>query len=92
MSHLDHAEGVLIPPRLIVFDGVCLAWTVCFSRFLSRSVDQHNARGYSARQRGDLKAAISEYSAAIALDPMHFKSHFNRGFTHDKVGHELLLG
>ena len=50
------------------------------------AVEQYNARGYAARQRGDLRAAASEYGAAIALDPTHFKSHFNRGFTHDKVG------
>ena len=49
-------------------------------------MEQYNARGYAARQRGDLRAAASEYGAAIALDPTHFKSHFNRGFTHDKVG------
>ena len=51
----------------------------------ARTVDHHNALGYAARQRGDLRVAAEEYGAAIAADPSHFKSHFNRGFTYDKV-------
>lgn len=51
----------------------------------SAEADAHHARGFAARRRGDFSGAIAEYSAAIALDPRHFKAFFNRGFAYDKL-------
>ncbi len=36
-------------------------------------------------QAGQYEQAIDEYTQAIAADPSHFKSFFNRVFSHDKV-------
>jgi len=50
------------------------------------TADDHHARGYALRKRGDFAGAVREYSAALALDPTHFKCLFNRAFSLDKVG------
>lgn len=50
------------------------------------TADEHHARGYALRKRGDFAAAVREYTAALAQDPSHFKSLFNRAFSLDKVG------
>ena len=50
------------------------------------SADDYHARGYALRKRGDFAGAVREYSAALALDPSHFKCLFNRAFSLDKVG------
>lgn len=55
------------------------------------TADDYHARGYALRKRGDFAGAVREYSAALALDPAHFKCLFNRAFSLDKVG-GLLLG
>jgi Flp pilus assembly protein TadD len=49
------------------------------------TADEHHARGYALRKAGEFRGAIEEYSAALRLDPRHFKALFNRGFSHDKV-------
>ena len=48
-------------------------------------VEQHNAAGFALRKRGDFGEAVREYSAALALAPLHFKAVFNRGFCYDKA-------
>lgn len=50
------------------------------------TADDYHARGYALRKRGDFAGAVREYSAALALDPAHFKCLFNRAFSLDKVG------
>lgn len=50
------------------------------------TADTHYARGYALRKRGDFAGAVQEYTAALAQDPSHFKSLFNRAFSLDKVG------
>ena len=35
---------------------------------------------FRCRAQGDLQGAIREYTKALAVDPKHFKSMFNRGF------------
>lgn len=44
-----------------------------------------HSRGYAMRKVGNYAAAVEEYSRALALEPAHFKSLFNRGFSYDKV-------
>lgn len=39
------------------------------------------------RKAGNYRGAIQEYNRALELDPHHFKSYFNRGFSYDKVRH-----
>jgi hypothetical protein len=36
-------------------------------------------------QAGSYREAVAEYDQALALDPTHFKSLFNRGFSYDKA-------
>ena len=36
--------------------------------------------------QGQLEEAAREFSAALALEPGHFKALFNRAFVHDRVG------
>lgn len=48
--------------------------------------DRHHEKGFAARQRGDFRTAIEQYSRAIEAEPTHFKAHFNRAFAFDKVG------
>jgi len=36
-------------------------------------------------QANNYRAAIQEYAQALEIDPNHFKSYFNKGFSHDKV-------
>lgn len=50
------------------------------------SADDHHARGYALRKAGDFAGAVREYSAALALNPTHFKALFNRAFSRDKLG------
>lgn len=38
------------------------------------------------RRQGRFREAALEYTKVLALDPRHFKTYFNRGFTFDKVG------
>ena len=45
-----------------------------------------HAQGYAARKRGDYAQAITLYTKAIEIQPMHFKALFNRGFAYDKLG------
>ena len=47
--------------------------------------DEHHARGYALRKRGDFSGAVAEYSRALELEPRHFKALFNRAFSYDKV-------
>jgi hypothetical protein len=50
-----------------------------------KAIEQYNARAFSLRQQGKLMEAVREYSRALELEPYHFKTLFNRGFTHDRV-------
>ena len=43
-------------------------------------------RRYSLRKAGDYEGAVREYSLALAADAHHFKAHFNRAFSNDKLG------
>ena len=36
--------------------------------------DKHHAAGVAHRKRGNVAAALAEYTAAIQLDPHHFKA------------------
>lgn len=56
------------------------------------TADEHHARGYSLRKRGDFAGAVREYTAALAQCPRHFKSLFNRAFSLDKVGRHAAVG
>lgn len=47
--------------------------------------EQQYCRGCAHRKAGQFSEAVVEYTAALALDPHHFKAVFNRGFSHDKV-------
>lgn len=49
------------------------------------SVEEHHARGYMLRKRGDFHSAILHYSKALEAQPDHFSALFNRGFSYDKV-------
>ncbi|CAE7238172.1 SEC [Symbiodinium sp. KB8] len=49
------------------------------------AAEQHHARGFAARKRGDFPAAIAAYTEAIEADPSYFKAWFNRGFAQDKL-------
>lgn len=49
------------------------------------TADDHHARGYALRKRGDFAGAVREYGAALTLDPAHFRARFNRAFSLDKV-------
>jgi tetratricopeptide (TPR) repeat protein len=40
--------------------------------------DNHHAKGFALRRKGDFAGAIAEYTKAIELDPQHFKAYFNR--------------
>ena len=44
-----------------------------------------HAQGYALRKRGDFLGAVAAYSAALKLQPHHFKALFNRAYSHDKV-------
>lgn len=53
---------------------------------------RHHRRGFRARIGGDVKAAVREYSAALAANPRDFRSLVNRGFAYDKLRkHRLAL-
>ena len=56
------------------------------------AVEHHHARGLAFRKLGQYSAAVQEYTRALTLDPSHFKSFFNRGFSYDKVGWRGGLG
>ena len=43
-------------------------------------------RRYSLRKAGDYEGAVREYTLALAADAQHFKAHFNRAFSNDKLG------
>ena len=43
-------------------------------------------RRYNLRKAGDYEGAVREYSLALAADANHFKAHFNRAFSNDKLG------
>jgi tetratricopeptide (TPR) repeat protein len=43
-------------------------------------------RRYNLRKAGDYEGAVREYSLALAADAHHFKAHFNRAFSNDKLG------
>ncbi len=49
------------------------------------SVEEHHARGYMLRKRGDFHGAILHYSKGLEIQPDHFSALFNRGFSYDKV-------
>lgn len=49
-------------------------------------MEQANSRAFALRQQGRLVEAVREYSRALEVEPGHFKSLFNRGFTYDRVG------
>jgi hypothetical protein len=51
-----------------------------------QAISQLHALGYALRRQGRFREAALEYSKVLALDPRHFKTYFNRGFTFDKVG------
>jgi len=42
-------------------------------------------RVHYCAQANDYQSAVQAYAQALALDPHHFKSLFNKGFSHDKV-------
>lgn len=50
------------------------------------AADQHHSTAYEHRRQGNYTAAVLEYTLALAADPRHFKSLFNRGFAYDKLG------
>jgi tetratricopeptide (TPR) repeat protein len=50
------------------------------------TAEEHHASGYALRKQGDFEGAVRAYSAALALQPAHFKCLFNRAFSLDKVG------
>lgn len=56
------------------------------------TAEEHHALGYALRKRGDFEGAVRAYSAALALQPAHFKCLFNRAFSLDKVGQVVELG
>ena len=50
-------------------------------------------RGMSYQRKGDLDAAISNYSRAIGLDPNNAAAHLNRGFSfHTKGDYVRAIG
>lgn len=49
------------------------------------AAEEHHARGYMLRKRGDFQGAIAHYSRALEKQPDHFSALFNRGFSYDKV-------
>ena len=50
------------------------------------SADYFHSKAWASRARGDYTAAIHGYSRAIAMDPRHFKSVFNRACCHARLG------
>lgn len=62
---------------------VCIPYVLSGCR--NQAVDLHHSHGLAYRKQGNYIAAIEEYTRALALDPNHFKSYFNRGFSYDKV-------
>lgn len=57
-------------------------------RGLKIQADHYHALGFAARKRGtldDYKEAISLYTTALQIMPVHFKALFNRGFAYDKI-------
>lgn len=49
------------------------------------AVEEHHARGYMLRKRGDFDSAILHYGKALEAQSNHFSALFNRGFCYDKV-------
>ncbi len=49
------------------------------------TADECHACGYALRKAGDFRGAIAHYTAALRLEPRHFKALFNRGFSQDKA-------
>jgi len=49
------------------------------------AADAAHARGYALRKRGDFLGAVAAYTAALELQPEHFKALFNRAFSYDKA-------
>ena len=49
------------------------------------AVEEHHARGYMLRKRGDFDSAILQYGKALEAQSNHFSALFNRGFCYDKV-------
>ncbi|GFR50134.1 hypothetical protein Agub_g12286 [Astrephomene gubernaculifera] len=52
----------------------------------NKVLEQYNARAFALRQQGKLLEALREYTRALEVDPCHFKTLFNRGFTYDRLG------
>lgn len=48
--------------------------------------EMYHARGFEYRQTGTFDLAIREYTKALAINPRHFKSLFNRAYALDKIG------
>ncbi|KAF5832862.1 hypothetical protein DUNSADRAFT_11082 [Dunaliella salina] len=53
-----------------------------------QELDAHHAGGLAFRKANDYRSAVHEYALALQVDPRHFKSLFNKGFSHDKVRHD----
>ena len=60
-------------------------WHNCTQEPERGGVEEHHARGYMLRKRGDFHGAILHYSKALEKQPSHFSALFNRGFSYDKV-------
>lgn len=48
--------------------------------------DFYHNRGFAYRKKKNFNQAIQDYTAAIQIDPNHFKAYYNRAFCQDKVG------
>jgi len=64
---------------------VCVCVHVCTFACMCAKAPKAHLQLLLGVQANDYRAAIQEYDLALEVDPDHFKSLFNKGFSHDKV-------
>jgi len=69
---------VYLPILFLLFTSACQKGGTPATDSPQSSIDYYN-RGVERQNKGDLKGAIVDYTAAAAINPRHAPAHFNLG-------------